>query len=175
MPNITIPPLPHLLRLGRASSYLEEIEAVLGPLAVFNGFSSKDLNILCDYMECYAASTGTAILKEGDTGDFMMLVLTGNVTVTKLDPTSGAKVVSTVEPGGFLGEMSLLDGMPRSATCTATAPTDLAVFDRTELTGLVADQPEVGAKVLLLLLQILTQRLRATTERLLPAIEANWV
>jgi len=173
--NTIASPLPHLTHLGDASNFLEEIEAVLGPLAIFEGFSSNDLDVLCDYMECYAAATGTTILKEGDEGDYMMLVLTGSVNVVKHDPHSGAKVVSEVGPGGFLGEMSLLDGMRRFASCIATSPTDVAILHRDDLTGIVTGQPAVGTKLLLLLLQLVTRRLRSATISMLPTIETDLV
>jgi CRP-like cAMP-binding protein len=167
--------LPNLSYLGAASNYLEEIYEVLGPMALFDGFTPEEHSTLCDYMECYAADTGATLLREGDQGDFMMLVLTGKVNVIKLDKDSGNKVVSEVGPGGFLGEMSLVDGQPRFASCISSCPTDVAVLHRRDLAGMVSGQPQVGIKVLLLLLQLVAQRLRDATTRMLPTIESNWI
>jgi CRP/FNR family transcriptional regulator, cyclic AMP receptor protein len=167
--------LPNLVHIGDASNYLEEIHAVLGPLPVFEDFSAGEISTLCDYMECYAASTGAVMLNEGDDGDFMMLVLTGRVQVVKQSPHSGEKIVSEVGPGGFLGEMSLLDGMPRFASCVALAPTDVAVLHRSDLVGIVDGHPVAGSKVLLLLLQLLTRRLRSATTQMLLTTESNLV
>jgi CRP-like cAMP-binding protein len=167
--------LPNLAHIGDASNYLEEIHAVLGPMPIFEDFSVAEISTLCDYMECYAAPTGAVMLSEGDAGDFMMLVLTGSVQVVKRDAGSGEKIVSVVGPGGFLGEMSLLDGMPRFASCIAASPTDVAVLHRNDLVGIVAGHPQMGSKVLLLLLQLLTRRLRSATTQMLPTIETSLV
>jgi len=175
MPNTSAIVLPNLSYLGAASNYLDEIYEVLGPLALFESFTPEEHSILCDYMECYAADEGATIFSEGETGDFMMLVLTGSVNVIKQDKDSKEKVVSEVGPGGFLGEMSLVDGQPRFASCVATMPTDVAILHRRDLAGLVSGQPQVGIKVLLLLLQVVTRRLRDATTRMLPTIESNWI
>jgi len=167
--------LPNLVHLGDASNFLEEIHAVLGPMPIFEGFAAAEISTLCDYMDCYAAATGASVLNEGDEGDFLLLVLTGSVQVIKHDPESGEKLVSEVGPGAFLGEMSLLDGLPRFASCIATSPTDVAVLHRDDLIGIVAGHPDIGTKVLLLLLQLLTRRLRSATTRMLPTLESNLV
>ena len=99
MPITTAIVLPNLAYLGAASNYLEEIYEVLGPLALFDGFTPEEHSILCDYMECYAADAGVTIFSEGEQGDFMMLVLTGSVNVIKHDKDSKEKVVSEVGLG----------------------------------------------------------------------------
>ena len=175
MPTTPAPVLPNLAYLGAASNYLEEIYEVLGPLALFEGFTPEEHSILCDYMECYAAASDTTIFQEGESGDFMLLVLTGSVNVIKRDKDSGEKVVSKVGPGGFLGEMSLVDGQPRFASCVSTCPTDVAVLHRRDLAGMVSGHPQIGIKVLLLLLQLVTRRLRDATTRMLPTIESNLI
>jgi CRP-like cAMP-binding protein len=174
--STTSPPvLPNLVYLGAAPNFQEEIYEVLGPLALFEGFTPEEHSTLCDYMECYAADQGVTIFSEGEVGDFLMLVLTGSVNVIKHDKDSGEKVVSEVGPGGFLGEMSLVDGQPRFASCVATLPTDVAILHRRDLAGMVSGHPQVGIKVLLLLLQLVTRRLRDATIRMLPTIESNWI
>jgi CRP-like cAMP-binding protein len=105
----------------------------------------------------------------------MLLVLTGSVSVIKHDKDSGGKVVTEVGPGGFLGEMSLVDGQPRFASCVSTCPTDVAVLHRRDLAGLVSGHPNIGIKVLLLLLQLVTRRLRDATTRMLPTIDSNLI
>jgi CRP-like cAMP-binding protein len=97
------------------------------------------------------------------------------VQVVKRDADGAEKIVSEVGPGGFLGEMSLLDGMPRFASCVAAGPTDVAVLHRNDLVGIVYGHPQMGAKVLLLLLQLLTRRLRSATKQMLPTIETSLV
>ena len=175
MPITSAIALPNLAYLGPASNYLEKVYEVLSPLALFEDFTPEEHSNLCDYMECYAADAGVTIFSEGEAGDFMMLVLTGGVNVIKHDKDSREKIVSEVGPGGFLGEMSLVDGQARFASCVTTVPTNVAILHRHDLADMVSGQPQVGIKVLLLLLQLVTSRLRDATTRLLPTIESNWI
>jgi len=175
MTQAPIPALSHLQHLGGAFTYLEEIHQVLNALTLFEGFSASDHATLCEYMECYAAPSHTPIVTEGTEGDFVVIILTGGVNVIKTDAHAAPKVVAHVGPGGFLGEMSLVDGQQRFASCIATQPTDLAVLTRDDLTGILDDHPQLGNKILLLLLQLVTKRLRDSTTRMLPTIGAQWV
>ncbi len=160
--------LPDLAPLGRASDYLEDILEVLSPLALFEGFSVGECGELCEYLACFGAPSNTIIIKEGEPGDFLMIVLTGRVHVVKLATSGDAKVVAEVGPGAFLGEMSLIDGKPRFASCVSAEPTDLAVLTRDKLNAIMVDHPRLGQKLLLMLLRHTTARLRETTVRVLP-------
>ncbi|MBK9022025.1 MAG: cyclic nucleotide-binding domain-containing protein [Sulfuritalea sp.] len=73
-----------------------------------------------------------------------------------------------VGPGASLGEMSLINGKPRFATCIAREPTDIAVLTRDTIYDILVLHPSLGNKILLILLQITSQRLRETSDRLLP-------
>lgn len=71
--------------------------------------------------------------------------------------------------------MSIIDGGARFATCIATEPADFAVLDRKALNDILVSLPRLGNKILLLLLQLMAQRLRDTGLRLLPHLESSIV
>ncbi len=73
-------------------------------------------------MRCYRAPLGTEIIREGDDGDFMVLILEGSVEIVKKDIRGQAQIMGTAGPGKTLGEMSLIDGEPRFASCVALEP-----------------------------------------------------
>ena len=100
------------------------------------------------------------LLKEGDAGDFLILILTGNVEVTKTISTGEIKLISQVGVGATLGEMSMIDGCPRFASCVAVLPTDFAVLTRETLNDVLLQMPRLGNKLLLTLLQTMSIRLR---------------
>ena len=157
-------------QLGSASSYLDEIFSVVKSLMLFEDFTVVEYTKLCEYMLCFGALRGDTILQEGTEGNFMMVVLTGQVDVLKNDATGNKKLVARVGPGSFLGEMSLIDGQKRFASCVATQPTDFAVLTRDMLNMIMVDYPHLANKVLLLVLQLMTSRLRDATTRMLPTI-----
>jgi len=71
------------------------------------------------------------------------------------------------KPAMTLGEISLLDGVPRFATCLAIEPTTIAVLTRDDMLRIIRDEPRLGAKILVNLVTLLSQRLRRTSAKLL--------
>jgi CRP-like cAMP-binding protein len=159
-----------LENLGSASGFVEEIVRVVEKLSLFEGFTRPEYRNLCEYMECLGARKDVTILREGAYSDFLLIILTGQVNVIKDSPSYGKKLVAQVGPGAILGELSLMDGQPRFASCVTTQPTDFVVLRRCSLNTILHQQPQLGAKVLLLLLQLMTRRLRNATTRMLPTI-----
>jgi CRP-like cAMP-binding protein len=164
------PAFAHLAPLGRGADFLEDILEVLSPLALFEGFSSVECGQLCEYLDCYGAPSSTTVIREGEAGDFLLIVLTGRVRVTKTAASGEDRTVAEVGPGAFLGEMSLIDSKPRFASCVTMEPTDVAALTRARLNELMVDHPRLGQKLLLMLLRLMAARLRSTTSRLLPML-----
>ena len=79
--------------------------------------------------------------------------------------------MTSVGPGMTLGEMSMIDGEPRFATCVATEPTVFAVLHRDDMAKIILDHPSLGSKVLVKLVSMLSSRLRQTSARLLQHME----
>ena len=121
-------------------------------------------------MYCYAAPRNYVLLEEGSKGDFLLLILTGTVSVVKTVLGHGGKEIAQVGAGASLGELSLFDGRPRFATCITLVPTDFAVLTRESLNELLIHYPRLANKLLLVLLHILTIRMRETTDRFLPLV-----
>lgn len=164
-------PYSQLQCLGSAFQYFDEILSI-EHVKLFEDFSNVEIEALCRYMTCYAAPTGSRLLKEGDQGDFLLLILTGKVAVLKQD-ASGSHRLAVAEPGVTLGEMSLIDGEPRFASCDTIVPTDFAVLSRASLNAILVQMPRLGNKLLLVLLQIMTTRLRETSVKLFPKMTSE--
>jgi hypothetical protein len=92
------------------------------------------------------AKVGEVIVREGDPGDSMFIVSTGEVRATAL--RDGRQVpVATLRDGDFFGEMAVLTGEPRTATVTAVKATELLELSREHLSEICARHPEVEAKI----------------------------
>ncbi len=153
--------------LGEASGYIDEVYAVISKGPLFEHFSVKEIEGLCQYMHCFAAPRGSVLLNEGVEGDYLLIILSGQVSVRKLNPKGEVVCITTVGPGMSLGEMSLIDGDRRFASCVATEPTDFAVMTRADLNEILLTHPRLANKLLIKLMQILVSRLRDTGNRLL--------
>jgi CRP-like cAMP-binding protein len=126
-------------------------------------------------MDVYRAEPGVEVIREGDGGDFMLMVLEGKIEVHKRDRWNTPQQLASVDAGRTLGEMSMIDGEARFATCVAVESALIAVLDRERLARIIVEQPLLGAKILMELVLMLSQRLRATSERLLGLLDEQQV
>jgi CRP/FNR family cyclic AMP-dependent transcriptional regulator len=161
---------PEFEYLGGATRFIEDILQVIDHIPLFGDFNYQEIEALCAYMACYAAPRNAPLLTEGDAGGHLVLLLTGKVVVVKQNAEGVAKSFDEVGPGATLGEMSMIDGQPRFASCITTEPTDFAVLTRDNLNEIFINSPRLGNKLLLILLQMTTRRLRDASSRLLPHI-----
>lgn len=112
---------------------------------------------------------GTLLCQEGDFGETMYLVLSGNLQISKRVTQGADRVLATLGRGQYVGELSLLTGAQRSATIRALEATEVIEIDQHGFLQLLQDQPHLCMD----LLQQLAHRLRDTTEELmLTALEA---
>ena len=147
-------------------------------------FTPAEADILGASMLLVHAAPGQVMIREGEFGDWMMLILKGTVDVTKrLEPLAGAAQadavtdaemaaepavsrVAVVRAGAAVGDMSMLGSEPRYATCTAIEAVEAGVWGRREIALLIRDHPGVGAKLLVKMTQMMAQRLRNTSNQL---------
>src|SRR5512138_169870 len=165
------PQLVHLDYLGDAAQYASRLQALIPKCTLLENFSSAEIRLLAGFMHVYRAPDGIEVLREGDGGDFMLIVIDGKVDVHKRDRWNTPQLLATVEAGRSLGEMSMIDGEARFATCTAVGKVLIAVLDREALASIIVEQPLLGAKILMELVLMLSQRLRATSQRLLGLLD----
>jgi len=92
------------------------------------------------------AKVGEVIVREGDPGESMFIVSTGEVRATILRDGRQAPV-ATMRDGDFFGEMAVLSGEPRTATVTAVKSTELLELSREHLSEICARHPHVEAKI----------------------------
>jgi len=152
--------LSHLEYLGDATKFAGQMHALIPKCALLENFSQAEVQLLAHFMDVYRAAATSEIIREGDGGDFMLMVIEGTVEVHKRDRWNTQQLLASVDAGRTLGEMSMIDGEPRFATCIAAAPTVIAVLHRESLARIIVEQPLLGAKILMELVLMLSQRLR---------------
>jgi CRP-like cAMP-binding protein len=168
--------LRHLERVGKGSAFASEIFGLVGKSLFFAEFSREDISVLAGYMDVYRAKPGEVIIRETEGGDFMLLIIEGAVDIFKQGMRGEQQQhMTNVGPGMTLGEMSMIDGEPRFATCIATDATVFAVLHRDDMAKIILDHPSLGSKILVKLVSMLSARLRQTSARLLQYMERNIV
>ena len=134
------------------------------------GLTDAEARCVVGHMQLFDFAKGSLLLRESDsaaTGS-MLLVLSGEVSVEITEPgkPGDAVSISAQGAGALLGEMSLVDGEPRSTNCTALSPVQAAGLSRSGLELLIEQQPKVAAKLLAEVASIIANRLRALSDQL---------
>jgi len=120
-----------------------ETLVALAGVPLFADLPRKHLQRIAKEADELTFSPGEAIVEEGNLGETLFVVLEGHAKVVR-----GGRKVGQVLPGDFFGELSLIDGGPRSASVIAETPMRvLRVFRRT-LTALWKDDPKLAIRVL---------------------------
>ena len=165
---------PNVEPLGPVSGFVDEFVEVVQPKPQFAGFSREQTAILAGYLDCYGVPSKSVVVREGDDGDFLAILVTGRALIVK--KFNGIeKVLLELKPGEMIGEMSLVDGQRRFASCIATEPSDFAVLTHENLHKLLAEHPVLGNKFLLMLLGVTVDRLRQATLAMLPNLSPTSV
>jgi CRP-like cAMP-binding protein len=115
----------------------------LSEVPLFSACSKKDLQLVAKRAEDVKVDAGKRLVTEGDTGTEFFVVIDGKAAVSKR-----GQRVAELGPGGFFGELALLDKAPRNATVTAETPMELVVLGQREFAGLIDDVPEFAHKLL---------------------------
>ena len=163
--------LKSLENLGEGTALAQQIYDMIGHSRFFDDFSREDVQQLAGFMQVYRAEPGGMIIREGDVDDYMLLIIQGKVDIVKTDKRGVIQAMTSVGPGMTLGEMSMIDGEPRFATCIAVEPTTFAVLSREAMVRIILEEPSLGAKLLIKLVTLLSQRLRQTSSTLLHYME----
>jgi uncharacterized membrane protein len=142
---------------------------MLAEVPLFSLMDEEERALLSERMEVQQFSKGETIFAFGDAGDSLMVVRQGRVQVY-LENTEGVKIIlGELEPGEIVGEVSLFDPGPRSATAVAVEDTELLVLDHDDLWNSLQRKPHMAVDML----AILGKRLRSTDELLRTQVARN--
>ncbi len=144
---------------------LRSIQPILREIPFFEEFSSDELDFFSRNVSLRYVPKETVLFKEGDIGDYLFFVVDGVVDVRLQSTTSKPLIIATFERGSCVGEMSIVDDYPRSATIVVTEPSELLILTRNRFKSICRENPSVGIKFLSGLAKNLSVRLRKTTGR----------
>jgi CRP/FNR family transcriptional regulator, cyclic AMP receptor protein len=138
--------------------------------------SLEDAQTVAAYMTVSKRSEGSVIFladKADVASDYMLLVLEGDVLIETASSGDGSVVVNILSAGNLIGEMSVIDGAPRSATCTAQTDVEVAMLTSHALERLLTEHPSIGARFVLAIAKRLADRVRAGNQKLLMFNQMN--
>lgn len=138
------------------------VPAFLRQVPLFKRLDEAQLVALAALVVQRRFAKGEMIILAEAEGDALFVIEQGQVKVSLIHEDGREVILSFLGPGEVFGELSLLDGKPRSATVTATAPTSLLMLRRSDFLRLLAGIPQIAVA----LLEELAERLRRTDQQL---------
>lgn len=135
---------------------------LIANVPLFGALDDSDQVSLRERMTETSLRRGETLFDEGDQGDRLYIVVEGKVKLGHTAPDGRENLIAVLGPGEMVGELTLFDPGPRTATATAVAPSRLLMLEHSALMGLIDARPELAKHML----RALAQRLRRTNEAL---------
>jgi len=143
--------------------------STLKSVKLFELMDESELEELAAHIDEASFAPSQILFKAGDKGDSMHIILSGKVETFVYDGEANRIKLSEVDEGGIVGELSLLDNQPRSATAIAIQETKTFIIDRDDLKRLFQKKPEAALDIL----AVLGHRIRETDMLLINRASMN--
>jgi CRP/FNR family cyclic AMP-dependent transcriptional regulator len=140
-------------------------EVFLQAIPIFAGLTPIALSEIASAVEVAVFQKGDIIVREGEPGNRMFIIGSGSVEIVKYLAQSRETVLAVLRPKDFLGEMSIIDCVARSASVRAFEDTSLFALKAIDLYHLFQQHPDQYAIVILNIARDLSRRLRAIDEK----------
>ncbi len=124
-------------------------EETLASVDLFSSLDKKELRHLANSCQERKYAAGTVLIQQGSTGAGLFVITDGHVKITKaVDPDRPEVELGTAGAGDVLGEMSLLDDLPRSATVTAVSDVTALLLPIWDFRAAMRNSPDIALKLL---------------------------
>jgi len=138
---------------------------VLKKVVLFKYLSPAELESLESKLEKRKVAKDTAIFQEGTVGNEMYLITSGEVEIS-IKRNDSKLVLAELGESSFFGEMALITDKPRTATATALIDSEMYALSKEEFQRLLMKEPQLSARMLLAISEILCDRIQSTNENL---------
>jgi serine/threonine protein phosphatase PrpC len=139
---------------------------ILAKMSLFSRLSERELLRVMQVAEIRDFERGAYVMREGEKGDELFIVLSGKVAVVR-----GEAVLTHLGPGEHVGEMALIRAVPRSANVIADVDSELVAIKRGDFFDILRREHELAIKFLWQFLGVLADRLDQTSRELRTARE----
>lgn len=142
---------------------MSTIADFLPNIAIFSDLTQEQRTALKTRLSTRELSAEEILFAQGDPGDALYIVRSGSIEITVRTGPGEEVPVTTLYPGDFLGEMSLFDHAPRSATCRAREDATVLRLDAADFSALIAAEPTAAIRIMYRMLAITAERLDSTS------------
>ena len=141
---------------------MSNIKELLKSFPLFSDLSDEDLSDIEKIVKIKRFGKNEIILYQFDPGDSLYIISRGKVKVVLFSKDGKEVLLSNLGPGEFFGEMSLLDGLPRSASVVALEDSEVLVLNRKDFLELIRNLPEIALRIL----TEMSKRLRSADQKI---------
>lgn len=134
-------------------------QTILERTRLFRGLPSATIQQVSALSIRRSYSNGAIVFSQADPGDALYGVVTGKILISASSRDGREMFLNIMEPGDTFGEIALLDGRPRTATASATAPSELILITRDHFLELLKREPKLINHVI----ELLCERIRWTS------------
>ena len=145
---------------------LSERAEALGKISIFAGLGEAALEQLASIANEESYRLGDFVFREASPGDAMYLLLAGKVRISRDVAGMGEEALAILAPGDYFGEMSIIDGAPRSADARVHEGCNLLVIKKADMEDLLFLNKELAYEILWSWVRTLSSRLRETNDKM---------
>jgi len=149
---------------------MQTIPEFLQDVSLFQDLDAQALSTLAALLVSTRVSAKAVVFRESGESDSLYVVQAGQIIISKHVQGQVDIVLTRFRSGDFFGEMGLFDAAPRSATAYAETDSTLLRLDRKAFQQILADYPEMAARICYRMVTVFIERLRATNEQAREAI-----
>jgi diguanylate cyclase (GGDEF)-like protein len=142
---------------------MEAIVQFLRSVDIFSPLTDEERNSIAGVLTPHQYESGDALFFQGEPGTEMFILKEGSIAIEMETDTGETLEIATLEAGDFLGEMSIFEDAPRSATCRSKGKSFLYGLSMEEFSRLITDRPAVAIKVMNRMLHIVAARLQRSS------------
>ncbi len=121
---------------------------LLRRVPLFAGLDPEDLQRIATTTEERTWADGEALMREGDLGDELVVLMSGSVRVTRREPDGSERAVRSYAAGEHIGELAVLRERPRAATVTADGPVHGLLINGAALKSILRERPDAAMAML---------------------------
>jgi CRP-like cAMP-binding protein len=142
---------------------------VLRSIPQFDRFTPEEMTNILFNMKLGEVPPGETICMEGEIGDTMYVILNGEVSIHKTGKTE-RHILCVLEKKSIFGEMSLLDGSPRSASAIADSPLSVLIISKEGIDDLALVDEDLACNFLIAVIKTASSKITETRQRLIRTI-----
>ena len=134
----------------------------LSSVSIFRDLDRSELEKVCKHIFEKKVEKDSILFTEGMPGEVLYIILSGSVEIIKNTDNHKEKILATMRANDIVGEMSLIDSKPRSATGRTCEDSVLLAITKRNFDEMLNSDPHIAAKILKSMLKIISERLRVS-------------